>query len=325
MSRMQGSAVATDPWEELEDRLTPRLLEKRLFLQRDRLPRALLLSDSHVPCDSLPWSLRLGRAPFFVPGVSRLAQKSCTNFEVTRSSPRIIDLPRAFVGFKILHLSDLHLGGPWDSMPDLIRVVSGLSFDLCVITGDLRYPGDGDFGPALNDLGLLVRHITTTSPPLVVLGNHDYIQMLPRLESMGLIVLLNEHRRIERAGSGVSIAGVDDSYFFGTHDLDRALESVGSTECVVLLSHSPDLHAEAAKKGVGLYLCGHTHGGQICLPGGFPIISNSRSPRRLLAGAWSHEGMAGYTSRGVGHSGVPARFWCRPEITVHSLDRASAS
>lgn len=308
-----------DSWRTLEARLTPRLLQRRLRLQRDRIARASLLTDTHVPCDSLPWFQRVGRAPFFVPGVARLARSSCTNFEVTHNSPRLGGLPPPFHGFKILHLSDLHLGGPWDSMPDLIGRVSGLTFDLCVITGDFRYPGEGDFGPAMWDLGRLVPYITTAIPPLVVLGNHDYIQMLPRLESMGLVVLLNEAMRLERDGFNVWVAGVDDSHFFGTHDLDRALKAVARTECAVLLSHSPDLHDEAAQRQVRLYLCGHTHGGQLCLPGGIPIVSNCRSPRSLLSGAWTHAGMVGYTSRGVGHSGLPARVWCRPEVAVHSL------
>jgi hypothetical protein len=68
-------------------------------------------------------------------------------------------------------------------------------------------------------------------------------------------------------------------------------------------------------------LCGHTHGGQICLPGGYPLTWDARCPRRLAAGAWSYGGMAGYTSVGAGSSVVNARLNCLPEITIHRLCR----
>jgi len=69
-------------------------------------------------------------------------------------------------------------------------------------------------------------------------------------------------------------------------------------------------------------LCGHTHGGQICLPGGYALTWDARCPRRLAAGAWSYGDMAGYTSVGSGSSVVNARLNCLPEITVHELRRA---
>ncbi len=68
-------------------------------------------------------------------------------------------------------------------------------------------------------------------------------------------------------------------------------------------------------------LSGHTHGGQICLPGGIPITLDSKLPRRYGAGAWSHEGMAGYTSVGTGSCIVPVRFNCPPEVALHRLRR----
>jgi predicted MPP superfamily phosphohydrolase len=69
-------------------------------------------------------------------------------------------------------------------------------------------------------------------------------------------------------------------------------------------------------------LSGHTHGGQICLPGGFVLIRNAPVPRHMLAGAWRHAGLQGYTSRGTGSCGVAARFFCPPEITLHVLRAA---
>jgi hypothetical protein len=83
--------------------------------------------------------------------------------------------------------------------------------------------------------------------------------------------------------------------------------------------HTPELVDEAAAAGVDLYLCGHTHGGQICLPWIGPIIVNANCPRRYARGLWRHRHMQGYTSPGVGTSGVPVRFFCPPEIGVIEL------
>jgi hypothetical protein len=69
-------------------------------------------------------------------------------------------------------------------------------------------------------------------------------------------------------------------------------------------------------------LCGHTHGGQLCLPGGFAVVRNAPVAAKFLAGAWTEAGMPGYTSRGTGASTVPARLFCPPEITLHTLRRS---
>jgi predicted MPP superfamily phosphohydrolase len=76
---------------------------------------------------------------------------------------------------------------------------------------------------------------------------------------------------------------------------------------------------DAAQHGVHLYLCGHTHGGQICLPIIGPIIVNANCHRKYTRGVWRYKNVQGYTSAGVGTSGVPVRFFCRPEIGLIEL------
>ena len=85
--------------------------------------------------------------------------------------------------------------------------------------------------------------------------------------------------------------------------------------------HSPELVPEAASAGMSLYLAGHTHGGQICLPGGLPIICHMAAPRRYATGLWRKGGMIGYTSTGVGTSGLPVRFNSRSEVALITLRR----
>jgi predicted MPP superfamily phosphohydrolase len=143
--------------------------------------------------------------------------------------------------------------------------------------------------------------------------------MVPGFEAMGMTVLLNESRAIERGGHRVWLVGLDDAHYYRVDDIARAMENVDSSETVVLLVHSPEVIEEAADFGVELYLCGHTHGGQVCLPGGIPIIGNARCARNKLSGRWRHGRMQGYTHQGTGASGVPVRINCPPDVSILRL------
>jgi predicted MPP superfamily phosphohydrolase len=145
--------------------------------------------------------------------------------------------------------------------------------------------------------------------------------MVPTLEEGGIQMLLNEHAVLEHSGEKIWLAGVDDPHYYETDNLDKALEGVPEDGFTILLAHSPEICRKAAFAGVDLYLCGHTHAGQICLPGGRPLLINSKCPHQCHSGLWSFEEMTGYTSRGAGTSSVDVRFNCPPEITVHTLRR----
>jgi predicted MPP superfamily phosphohydrolase len=143
--------------------------------------------------------------------------------------------------------------------------------------------------------------------------------MLLGLEAIGVRMLMNEAEPLARDQDRLWIVGVDDPHFFKTNDLRAAMAAVPEGETAVLLSHSADGYRDAERAGVGAFLCGHTHGGQICLPYGIPIVTSGQTPRRLASGPWRHGNMIGYTSRGVGTSVVAARFNCLPEVTLHTL------
>jgi predicted MPP superfamily phosphohydrolase len=154
-----------------------------------------------------------------------------------------------------------------------------------------------------------------------VLGNHDTIRMAPDLERMGVRILLNEHVEIEREGASIFLAGVDDAHFYRVDNLEKAATGVPEGAFSILLSHTPEIYRQAAHAGFDLMLSGHTHGGQICLPGGVPLTLESSLPRRMGRGGWRYGEMAGYTSAGCGACVVPVRFNCPPEITLHRLVR----
>jgi predicted MPP superfamily phosphohydrolase len=111
-------------------------------------------------------------------------------------------------------------------------------------------------------------------------------------------MLLNESAEIKRGSSSLYLAGVDDAHFYRADNIEKAAADIPRTEVSVLLSHTPEIYRQAAHAGFDLMLCGHTHGGQICLPGGIPIMLEAKLPRRMGAGAWQHASMSGYTSVG---------------------------
>ena len=152
-----------------------------------------------------------------------------------------------------------------------------------------------------------------------VLGNHDTVRMLPGLEQMGIRMLLNECETINRDDQRIYIAGIDDAHFYRADNIEKAGSGIPSNAFSILLSHTPEIYQQAAHADFSLLLSGHTHGGQICLPGRIPITLDSVLPRHMGSGSWRYRDMSGYTSVGVGCSIVPARFNCPPEITLHVL------
>jgi predicted MPP superfamily phosphohydrolase len=231
------------------------------------------------------------------------------------------DLPEAFDGFTVLHLSDLHL----DGMPELDRLVlerlAGRSFDLCVLTGDYRTELHGPIRATMEALGRLVRGIESREGVVAVLGNHDDCHMVVPMEAMGIRVLVNERHLLERGGQRLQLIGTDDVHYYYTDQALHALEASAEAFTVALI-HSPELYQAAAAAGARLYLCGHTHAGQVVLPGGTALLKHLRSGRHLYKGHWRHGAMQGITSAGVGTSGIPVRFNTRGELLVLRLRRA---
>ena len=143
--------------------------------------------------------------------------------------------------------------------------------------------------------------------------------MVPALEEMGVRMLLNESVAIRRGEQAIHIAGIDDAHFYRVDNIEKSASDIDFDAFAILLSHTPEIYRQAAHAGFRLTLSGHTHGGQLCLPGSIPLTLDSNLPRKYGAGAWEFGGMAGYTSVGVGTSIVAVRLNCPPEITLHHL------
>lgn len=250
-------------------------------------------------------------------GLWKRAIRNYLDIRVVLNEVHLSNLPKVFDGYRILQLSDLHADLHPQFVQRAVEVIKGLDYDLAVVTGDFRTSTHSDHTDATAASIEILRHLKT--PTYATLGNHDFLIKVPILEAAGIRFLLNEHIEIQRNGARVALVGIDDPSFYETHNLDRALNQVGKESCKILLSHSPETASEAADRGIDLLLAGHTHGGQICLPGGFPLKLDKTITRAQAAGVWSEGALQGYTSRGTGATGVPARFNCPAEVTIHVL------
>ncbi|MDB5617760.1 metallophosphoesterase [Tardiphaga sp.] len=253
-------------------------------------------------------------------GLYKRARRQADLVTVKHNEITSARLPASFDGFTILQISDLHVDISEGALQHLISFVGGLAYDICVLTGDYRGKTFGPFERSLEGISQLRAHLR--GPIYGVLGNHDTIRMTPAMEAMGIRMLFNECETITRGGAQIYLAGVDDPHFYRADDIAKAAAPIPEGAWSILLSHTPETYAEAAHHGFDLMLSGHTHGGQLCLPGGFAIKLEAVLPRAMGAGAWRYQNMAGYTSVGVGTSLLPVRLNCPPEVTLHRLKRA---
>jgi hypothetical protein len=305
--------------DRLEQRLGPLHARQRLGIEADRESRIFGQGRKLFHLENWYLSAPLIRNALRLSGLYWRARRNAERVELRHNVVSLANLPPRFQGFTLLHLSDLHVEMNENAMRRVAELAHGLEYDLCVLTGDYRAATAGSIDACLEGLQRLRRHLK--EPLYGVLGNHDSIRMVPALEQMGIRMLLNEAQEIRRGDQRIHLAGIDDAHYFRVDNIEKAAEFIPAAECSVLLSHTPEIYRQAAHASFDLMLSGHTHGGQICLPGSIPLTLDSRLPRRFGAGAWRYHRMQGYTSVGAGSSIVPVRLNCPPEITLHHLRR----
>ncbi len=271
------------------------------------------------------WNLFVGLLKIFafllkISGHYRKGYGNAKTIQVNEFSLGYPNLPPAFDGFRILHLSDLHI----DSIPGfaalMIDKIKPLQFDLCLLTGDYRKDISGSFGPILKPLRVLSKYIQAPYGTFAVLGNHDTYLMASYGAEAGMELLVNESVEIAKGGDKLLITGTDDPFNFYTDAALLSLDTIGY-DFKIAMVHTPELASAAAEKKYDLYLCGHTHGGQICLKEGVPLLSHQFEGKQFNHGRWNIGAMHGYTSKGVGVSGLPVRFNCPAEVTVVTLKK----
>ncbi len=250
-------------------------------------------------------------------GIYWYGRRNTLDIRVQDNNIPLVNLPADFAGFSILHLSDLHIDMDEEAAAALIECVRPLEYDICVITGDYR---TRTYGPIENSMqGMCSLTKVLNKPVYAVLGNHDSIRMVPELEAMGIKMLLNESIELTGRDNSIYLAGIDDAHYYRVDNIEKSIQNIPPKSVSLLLSHTPEIYRQAAYAGFDVLFCGHTHGGQICLPGRTAIILDAKLPRYMGAGAWQYHNMQGYTSVGAGTSIVNVRLNCQPEVTLHHL------
>lgn len=233
------------------------------------------------------------------------------------------DLPGGLDGLRILFLSDLHLDGPTRTGDALLDILPDIEADVTLLGGDYCWGNFDPVGPALAELDRLVPALKRPLGIYAVLGNHDPPVFLEGLQDLDLTVLANQSVRIERSGDALHIAGTEDCHLYKRDDLEAALSDVPPDGFTLVLSHALDLVHDAAARGCRLYLAGHTHWGQIALPGGRPLLTHSTPGRGFARGFWRLKKLQGYTSSGAGTAGMPIRFNTHSEVVTLTLRRGN--
>ena len=317
--RTEDASMGLDLLQRLQQRLGPVYARQRLGIEEESVPRVFGRGFNFFHPENWYSSHALIRYALKLSGLYWRGRRNTLGFQIKHNELALPHLPVVFDGLRLLHLSDLHLDMYAPLTEALIEKISRLDYDLCVLTGDYRA---WTFGPIERAMAAMRSLCTELKKPVYgVLGNHDSVRMVPELEDMGIRMLLNESVPIEREGEVIYLAGIDDAHYFRVDNIEKAAHAIPHTAVSLLLSHTPEIYLQAAHAGFDVFLCGHTHGGQICLPGGFPLTLDSRCPRSLGSGPWRHNQMRGYTSVGAGASIVEVRLNCPPEIALHTLRR----
>jgi uncharacterized protein len=273
-------------------------------------------------------------APFAVSAYGLLYGR--INLEITRHRIRLPHLPKAFHGFRIAQLSDIHIGPfmPAGEIRKYVEMTNELKPDLVALTGDFITWDPETQEPVVEALAGL------KAPYGVVgcMGNHELwyeveASITQLFDRRGMKILRQQNQVVRAGGESLNMIGVDFQSIRamsppGTRFVGRYLVGVeklmqpGAVN--ILMSHNPNTFDRAAELGIDLSLAGHTHGGQVTLEYVHPSISPSRLITPYVKGLFKKPGSQLYVNSGIGTMFVPIRVGAPPEITVFELVRESA-
>ena len=261
-------------------------------------------------------------------------------YQLVHKKVAIKNLPSAFKGFKIIHISDIHSGSLKEkgAVQKGVNLIQQQQADLILFTGDLV----NDKATEMQDWAAVFGQLSAPKGVFSTLGNHDYgdyvqwpskeakVANLEALKgvhaSMGWKLLMNEHVTIEQGGAKIKLVGIENwgakARFPKYGQLNKALEGVDPTDVIVLMSHDPS-HWEAQVipefPQVDLMLSGHTHGMQFGLENPYFKWSPVQWVYKQWAGLYQQGDQKLYVNRGFGFLGYPGRVGIMPEITVLEL------
>ena len=248
------------------------------------------------------------------------------------SPPRMIDwkhfdltvegLPPALQGIHVTHLTDFHFRKSWPAgYESLIEQLNANPPDLLLLTGDFVDSKRNAY-PAIPHVRRMLTALPRKCPTYAIVGNHDDYGVAYELRDMGIPFLDGKRETPTINGARIELIGFPGARRF---ELDRPflrrLPTKQPNVPRIILSHFPDHLRHADGLGADLLLAGHTHGGQMCLPGGIPLMSHDKLPLRLSRGVHKVNGTWLVVGRGLGHTGLPFRVFCPPEVIELRLMR----
>ncbi len=248
-------------------------------------------------------------------------------FKVETVQLNLKRLSKAFSGFRVVQISDIHMGG-WmnvERLQQVVDIIQAQHPDVLLITGDfvVGHEFTESTRQSLNDFKEVISPLVESIPTYAVLGNHDYwtnAQAVREvLAACGIVDLTNSVYTITRNGATFHLCGVDDVRN-GNVRLNDVIAQLNDDSAAILLAHEPDYADISASTGkFDLQISGHTHGGQIVLPFfGPPILPYLG--RKYPSGLYKIGSMYQYTNRGVGMGRLWLRWNCPPEITLFILE-----
>jgi predicted MPP superfamily phosphohydrolase len=245
-------------------------------------------------------------------------ERHAKNIIINNTEVLLPGLPKDFYSYRILFISDLHFDVVTNIEDKIVKTVEALEYDLVLLGGDFYGIESRNYNYILKAMEKFVEKLDPEDGMYAVLGNHDSYRIVDPMEKLGVSFLINESITIKRGNSEIAVTGVDDVFYFYTEAASNCLIENRDIFKIALV-HSPDLVEHASKKNYDLYLCGHTHGGQICFPNGRHIVSHSYGYNNMVKGLWKYNTTKGFTTKGCGCSGVPIRLFCEPEVVILTL------
>lgn len=239
---------------------------------------------------------------------------------VERVTLPLPNLPRAFDGLRLALLTDIH-HGPYTELEfvaQIVRTTLALQPDLILLGGDYCLRERKYIAPCFD----VLRNLSALLGVYGVLGNHDYRHGLDDtragMRRAGIEELTDRGVWLARGTARLRLGGVDDLWY-GQPDVAAAVGDATREDAVLLLSHNPDQAETLTDRRVGLVLSGHTHGGQVIVPGMTNPFIPSRYGDKYSLGRVEAPATTVYVSRGLGLTGLPVRYNCPPELTLLTL------
>lgn len=263
----------------------------------------------------LPWIIKILLFKLAAVGVCIFASLKWLKVRYLRMHSSKINKP-----IRILLISDLHGNSHSRRNLDIWKKIEAIpNIDLALLCGDVIIRGPQELLPHLGD----IKRLASRMAVVYVDGNHDafaYSSITKMLTNRGVTVLNNRRLDLDLQGSGISIIGLRDHSFlkaFGFKKADAALASTDPARFTICLSHQPQIFDRPTKNPPDLYLCGHTHGGQIRLPFSPTLFApNQGLLPRYGYGWYFRKKSQMFVTKGVGTTDFPIRFWNRPEVCI---------